>query len=293
MQDINKPSARAVPDFEERREAKRERLEERAEKHAKEAARRFDTAHQIGSMIPFGQPILVGHHSEKRHRRDIDRIDTNMRKGIEAERYSNHLAARAESLGSGRAISSDDPEALDKLRAKLAEMETLQTTMKATNKVVRAFLKAGCRHDNDAEELARYFEKVAEAGITSQTLARELLKPDFCKRTGFADYQLTNNNANIRRIRQRIAELEKLDATPTTEREVNGVIYREEENRVRLIFDGKPSDDVRALLKSRGFRWSPRAGAWQRQLNNAGRYAAQFVLEKLQALQSDNIAANS
>ncbi|MCL2591778.1 MAG: hypothetical protein FWD82_00290 [Defluviitaleaceae bacterium] len=38
----------------------------------------------------------------------------------------------------------------------------------------------------------------------------------------------------------------------------------------------------RKILKGNGFVWSPKAGAWQRQLNNNGRYAARRVLEILQ-----------
>jgi len=33
------------------------------------------------------------------------------------------------------------------------------------------------------------------------------------------------------------------------------------------------------LLKSRGFRWSPRNEAWQRQLNNSGIYNAQYLIK--------------
>jgi hypothetical protein len=39
-----------------------------------------------------------------------------------------------------------------------------------------------------------------------------------------------------------------------------------EENRLQLFFDGKPADDVITSLKQRGFKWSPRFKAWQRQL---------------------------
>jgi hypothetical protein len=68
--------------YEQRQVDRRQRLEDAARKANAEAARRLDTAHEIGSHIPFGQPIMVGHHSEKRHRGDIERIDNNMRKGV-------------------------------------------------------------------------------------------------------------------------------------------------------------------------------------------------------------------
>lgn len=50
---------------------------------------------------------------------------------------------------------------------------------------------------------------------------------------------------------------------------------------VQLVFPGKPSEAVRTILKGYGFRWSPYEGAWQRQLNNAGRQAAQWALAKI------------
>jgi hypothetical protein len=52
-----------------------------------------------------------------------------------------------------------------------------------------------------------------------------------------------------------------------------------EENRIQIVFDGKPSAEVRAELKGNGFRWAPSQSAWQRQLNNAGRYAAKCFLK--------------
>lgn len=46
----------------------------------------YKTAHSITENIPLGQPILVGHHSERRHRRDLDRSWNAMGKSVE---YSN------------------------------------------------------------------------------------------------------------------------------------------------------------------------------------------------------------
>ena len=93
----------------------------------------------------------------------------------------------------------------------------------------------------------------------------------------FPPYLLTNNNANIRRVRQRIEELshkaEFVGWTfPGGEAKVN-----EAENRLQLIFADKPDADTRQVLKSEGFKWAPSQGAWQRQLNqNAIRAAARL-----------------
>lgn len=89
----------------ERREAAAERLEQRADRYDERAARRaaesdarYATVRRIGDMIPMGQPILVGHHSEGRHRRDIERMHSNMTKSVEAQREAERLAERAEGL---------------------------------------------------------------------------------------------------------------------------------------------------------------------------------------------------
>ena len=90
-------------------------------------------------------------------------------------------------------------------------------------------------------------------------------------------YLLSNNNANIRRVRQRIEELSSRSefagwTFPGGEAKIN-----EAENRLQLFFEEKPDADQRQELKSNGFKWAPSQGAWQRQLNqNAIRAAARI-----------------
>jgi len=78
---------------------KAEHAAELSAKHLKEADRRHDAADRISSVIPLGQPILVGHHSEKRHRRDLERIRKNLGKAVEEREVAEKYAERAKRYG--------------------------------------------------------------------------------------------------------------------------------------------------------------------------------------------------
>ena len=100
----------------------------------------------------------------------------------------------------------------------------------------------------------------------------------------FPSWSLKNNNANIRRIRKRIADLEANDATPAHESfQGDGweIVDNPEENRVQVVFDAKPPRQVRELCKSWGFRWAPSVGAWQRKRTGIGWGQVQVFADKL------------
>lgn len=259
--------------YEQKQAARKARYEERAEQASAESTSTYNRARGMAQAIPFGQPILVGHHSETRDRNYRDRIHTTYGKAFALQDKAKHYEQKAASVGTG-GISSDDPEAIEKLRAELANVEQAQERMKAANKAIRT---------HKTEE-ARIAALVAQ-GLT-EAQAAELLKPDFAGRVGFPSYALSNNNANARRIAGRIAELEKRRQRVDVEQEAEGYTYREdtEENRVMFVFPGKPDEATRALLKRHAFKWSPSRGAWVRQLNNAGIWAGQEVKKALNAL---------
>jgi hypothetical protein len=76
-----------------RRERIARKIEKRtdwAESRKQESARRFDAAHNAVAGIPPGQPILVGHHSERHHRADLDRHERNMRAAFESQDMAQH-----------------------------------------------------------------------------------------------------------------------------------------------------------------------------------------------------------
>lgn len=254
--------------YEQKQEARRERLLARADRLRSLADlhfRKADLREEV-SGIPFGQPILVGHHSERRHRRAIERADAAMRRSIEASKAAAEAAGRASSVGTG-GISSDDPDAVAKLREQLEEAEAEQAQMIAANKLVRKGDQAGLA-----------------ALMGSEKIAAALLQPGMIGGMGFAHYQLTNNGANIRRLKERIGHLERNATRETKETLHNSgvrMVENAEANRVQLFFDGKPAAEIRDRLKHGGFRWSPTEGAWQRHLNAGGIWAARQILESL------------
>lgn len=274
--------------YEAKQEARRARLEaaaDRAGQRADAAYKRADLREEV-SGIPFGQPVLVGHHSERRHRAAIERADRAMRKSIEESNRARDLAAKAAAVGTG-GISADDPEAIQKLSAEIAEAKALQDFMREANKHVRKAIKAGVTgeaHDGFPAYLAALH---ALRPTFSAKNAAKLLEPDFCGRIGFADYALTNNGANIRRMEKRLAQLQAArkvaeaaggESKRTAYQGLCEIVENYDENRLQIIFEGKPDASVRDALKSAGFRWAPTQGAWQRQLSNGARYAAKVFL---------------
>jgi hypothetical protein len=111
-----------------------ERNSAKAEALAKVSDERYKRAHDIGSHIPFGQPILVGHHSEGRHRSDLAKIDTNMRKSMAAQAASEEAARRAESATARANMQTDPKAAARRLERNQAELRKVQRTLHGTGK---------------------------------------------------------------------------------------------------------------------------------------------------------------
>ena len=160
------------------------------------------------------------------------------------------LKERIRKIGtSAETIKSDDDNAIEKLRAKLDTLTKRQEAMKAENAKAR---KEG-------------------------------------RRAPFAPYSLSNNNQNIRSVKKRIDQLEAQKSRETTKRQVEFmgesvmVIENVELMRLQLMFDGKPDDDIRAVLKRNGFRWSPKNGTWQRQLTPNALSALRWMIKSQEA----------
>ena len=90
----------------------------------------------------------------------------------------------------------------------------------------------------------------------------------------YPSFHLSNNNANIRRVQQRIDDLKNRGDFVGWEFPGGTAEINEGENRLQLFFDEKPTEKQRQELKHNGFKWAPSQGAWQRQLNRNAIFAA-------------------
>lgn len=80
----------------ERAQERAERFEGHSARRAKDAERAHAAVERIADGIPLGQPILVGHHSEKRARKDAEKIESGMRRAVKMWETSQYWLARAE-----------------------------------------------------------------------------------------------------------------------------------------------------------------------------------------------------
>ena len=252
-------------DYQERKEEKIIIYNKRAEKASKTANQEFNRAAEMGSVIPFGQPILVGHHSEAGHRRLLKRIDSAHRRGSEAVEKSAYYQNKAENAETNSSISCDDMEAVNLYKKKLEGLEASQERMKAINKAWKQGKEA-----------------LISLGLTDEEIEKIKSHMPSYQKSPFPSYSLSNNSAEIRRVKQKLEELNKLDEMKEEKIKIPGGILfvNLEINRIQFIFENVPPEETRKLLKSHGFKWSPTEKAWQRQRTINAVNTTHYLLKK-------------
>lgn len=242
---------------------KQNRRIKKAQYYRAQAQAFHEKSEQAVGGIPMGQPILIGHHSERRHRRAIETSHRNIRKSIDMSEKAEHYEQLAQQ--SSFDISSDDDNALPKLQAKLQQLEHIQAEMKQVN----SEYKKGSRQ---------------QVSLLSDDEKQALLRHNIQSGRYFARFQLTNNAATIRRVKLRINQL-TAEAARTVSADIEGngftVSEHKEDNRVWVTLTEKPQREVCQIMRTYGFKWSPTRCAWVRMLNAAGREAAIDAVRRL------------
>ena len=202
--------------YRERRLRRAERRDDWADGRRRKARAAESTADAIASGIPMGQPILVGHHSEKRHRRDADRITKSMDRMVEHDRMADHHEQAAKTIRAqvDRSIYDDDTDRDDRLRDKIADLERQRGRMREIN---AWFGKHGGVPRRNLWKAGPESQKMAVRAIMRckdelQLTATEMRDIELAAQMngvlGYPSYALSNLGANIRRAQKR------LDASP-------------------------------------------------------------------------------
>lgn len=209
----------------------------------------LNAANRIAASVPSVLISGAGNFPTARKRKQNERMDRNIQEYGEIQAILDKIRT----IGTG-GISSDDENAVEKLQKKLMAREELQEQMKGVNAHYRTHgTLDGCGLLSGGQ--------IAELKDSMERGLHLDGRP-------FASFQLSNNSAEIRRLRARIEKLQKAAHTDYPEWEFDGgrIVANREANRLQVLFDDKPDSDIRAELKASGFRWAPSQGAWQRQL---------------------------
>lgn len=185
------------PTYRERRAARAARLRDWADKRETRGAAALNQADTMAAAIPLGQPILIGHHSERRDRNYRNRIDTTARRGLADLDKAREMNARADEIErqAAHAIYNDDTDAADRLRERIADLEAQRDRIKAYN--------ATCRKGSTPDLSILDDRQRAElASVQKHT-------PYNSKGGRFPGYALSNLSGNISRQRKRLADLEQ------------------------------------------------------------------------------------
>ncbi len=234
-----------------------EKIDRLLDAYSRKLAGNMNNGFAIDARVPSA--MITGPASfpiRKKEKQNAAR-DRNMQEWREIQ----ELLDKIRSAGTG-GISADDPDAVGKLKKKLENLEELQETMRFVN---------GYYRKNGTLDRCPFLTQEQ-----IQELKSDMESNWHYGKAPYLPWQLSNNGAEIRRVKKRIGELERKAETDFAGWEFKGgyVDPDKEADRLRIYFDEKPDEPVRSELKSNGFKWSPKAGAWQRQLTANAFYAA-------------------
>ena len=237
-----------------------EKIDSLLDTYARKLAANMNHSFAIDARVPS---ILIAGGSNfpvrQKEKQNAAR-DSNMQEW----QYIQGLLDKIRSTGMG-GIRQDDPQAIPKLQKKLDGLVKAQETMKAVNAYYRKHgTLDGCPH-------------LSPDNI--ENLKADMASSWHYEKKPFQSWELSNNNAEIHRVRQRIESLTRAKETVYVGWVFDGghVEANREQSRLQVFFEDKPDADARQQLKEHGFRWAPSVGAWQRLLNGNAYYAADRI----------------
>ena len=209
----------------------------------------------------------AGGFNMRKHNKQMAREDSLWKEYDEIK----DLLHKMESVGTG-AVDLADPHAREMLTDQLQKLQARLDRNKAMNAYYRKHKSFAGFPELTDEAAARLDAQFAE----TRQRCPWIDKP--CP-----DYELTSLRGKIKRVQARLDALDKRTEQaeqPAESTKFSGgeIVRNLEADRLQILFDEKPDEETRAALKQNGFHWSPRYGAWQRQLTQNAESAARRAL---------------
>ena len=256
-----------VKEIEEKKPKLYERAQRMAARYSRKLAEYYNSYYRNEASCPSVMISGAGNFPVGKKKKQNTRRETLINEWNYLESYARKIEGL---LTMSQPILSNDEQAIELLEEKLEDLKERQETMKAVNKAIKK------------KDIADGDEDLRDMGYSDDEI-EDLRKPDFAGRVGFQSFTLQNNNANIKRVEARLAKLNAVKANGT--KEVECEFFKVVENtdlmRLQLIFDDKPSEEVRKVLKSHAFRWSPSNNCWQRQLTDNSKRVLPAVIKEI------------
>lgn len=249
-----------------------ERVEKKVNYYCKKLSQYYNDYYRNEASCPSIMICGAGNFPVKKKNRQNSRHQTLHNTW---EYLQNYLRKIENILIEEQPIKSGDSDVIDKLTKKIKQLETEHK------------LHMNCN---------RYYKKNGTLkGFVGLTEKEATEIEDFVKRNPvFPPFITYNETANIRRYKKRLKKLIKekenkpIEQAETDEENIKlfTVMENKEIMRLQILFDNIPSAQVRDILKSNGFKWSPKNKAWQRQLTDNARHTYKDIKNDLKKAMS-------
>jgi hypothetical protein len=214
--------------------------------------------------IPFGQPVLVGHHSQRRHEKALDKSWNKLGEAVGHSDMVKHHAGKADGIEHAldTSIFSDDDNAIEALEAKARGLDESCEFMKRANaawkkaKGAPDFYKLLQPPPTDDEVKLLLRGVAGHHAMWGDRLAEDG-RPLKLK---YLPFTTTNSRAEARRCRLRIEDVKRRKARAERADAAGGVCVEIANGYAQVTFAEKPERSVIDTLKAADFHWS--GGSW-------------------------------
>lgn len=138
----------------ERAQAKAARLDELSGKRRADSNAFHRAADQIAERFAGGQPILIGHHSERKARKDQERMHSAMDKAVKALETSNYWAYRAEGVEHHANMKNSDRTRANRIKKLLAELRGFQRRVNFAHNAIDLWRRVEAIQDDEKRHAA-------------------------------------------------------------------------------------------------------------------------------------------